>query len=529
MTKKTCSSKLPQPNPSTHHILLTSILATAIELLLSPPSSAAATAISPPPPPLPILPIPSRRQISWQLSDMALFFHFGINTFTDSEWGTGRADPTLFNPTRLNAGQWIAVAKAAGFGRVILTAKHHDGFCLWPSDYTDYSVKSSPWRNGAGDVVGELAAAARAAGVQMGIYLSPWDRHDSSYGKTLPYNEYYLGQMTELLSRYGEIREVFLDGAKGEGEKDMKYFFDEWFDLIHQHQPMAAIFSDAGPDTRWIGNELGSADATCWSLLNQSSVEIGHGDAEYLGQGDPNGRDWVPAECDVSIRPGWFWHASESPKPASALLDLYYKSVGRNCLLLLNVPPNSSGLISPEDIKALEEFSDMRTSIFSDNLAQRASISASTTRGNLGDDSRYGAHNILIDSIYSYWAPNGTRRQSSWTLFLDFPETISFNVLLVQEPIQMGQRIAAFRLDFLNESGEWEKATNGTTVGFRRLLLFPFVKARRLRLLIEESRAAPLISYVGLYVDRFSVAGDDSTAHVHIEQTIRQNISRFDI
>ncbi|KAI3450616.1 hypothetical protein Pfo_007281 [Paulownia fortunei] len=504
------------------------ILIVTIQCLESQASVSSLLLSHPTPPPIPILPIPTSQQISWQLTEMALFLHFGTNTFTDSEWGTGHADPSVFNPTALNATQWVNVAKDSGFSRVILTTKHHDGFCLWPSEYTDYSVKSSPWKNGTGDVVKELAEAARIAGVQLGLYLSPWDRHEPCYGKTLEYNEYYLGQMTELLTRYGEIREVWLDGAKGEGEKYMEYFFDDWFSLIHQLQPGAVIFSDAGPDIRWVGDETGVAGTTCWSLFNRSAAKIGDTDREYSGEGDPFGHDWVPAECDVSIRPGWFWHASEVPKSAITLLHLYYKSVGRNCLLLLNVPPNSSGLISQEDIQVLQEFSEIRSSIFSHNLAQGASISASSTRGN-PTESRYGSQNILEEGIYSYWAPD--EALSDWILFLDFQEVITFNVLLVQEPIQMGQRIIEFHLDFLNVEGEWEVVTSGTTVGYKRLLLFPSVKTSHLRLIVDKSRADPLISYLGIYMDPFSIFGHVSKLRsgslVNGSEPLQQTTQKF--
>nr|CAB3485408.1 unnamed protein product [Digitaria exilis] len=237
-------------------------------------ASAAAT-----PPPLPILPVPSYAQLRWQLSEMALFLHFGPNTFTDSEWGTGHADPSVFAPSALDAGQWARVAARAGFGRVVLTAKHHDGFCLWPSALTNYSVAASPWRFGAGDVVAELAAAARAEGIGLGLYLSPWDRHEPVYGDTIAYNEHYMGQMTELLTRYGDVEEVWLDGAKGDTKK-MDYLFDAWFALIHQLQQRVVIFSDAGPDTRWVGDEAGVAGYTCWSTFNKSAVTIGHTTAE---------------------------------------------------------------------------------------------------------------------------------------------------------------------------------------------------------------------------------------------------------
>ncbi|KAM7280568.1 hypothetical protein ACFE04_007702 [Oxalis oulophora] len=470
------------------------------------------------PPPLPLLPLPTAAQLQWQLSEMALFLHFGTNTFTDSEWGTGQADPTIFNPTHLNASQWVHVAKEAGFNRVILTAKHHDGFCLWKSDYTDYSVKSSLWR---GDVVEQLSIAANEAGVQLGLYLSPWDRHEGSYGNTKEYNEYYMGQMTELLTRYGEIKEVWLDGAKGEKEKDMEYYFDSWFSLIRQLQPGAVIFSDAGPDTRWIGDEAGVAGSTCWSPFNCSSAKIGGTDPKYSQRGDPQGHDWVPAECDVSIRPGWFWHASESPKSALKLLDIYYKSVGRNCLLLLNVPPNSSGLISEKDIEVLKEFKRLRDSIFSHNLAGGAFVNASSTR-----DARFHPRNILTEGINTYWAPKD--KQCKWVLQLDLKELIFFNVLKIQEPIQMGQRVIEFHFEVFNQ-GKWKNVIDGTTIGYQRLLRFPAIESRYLRFVVDKSREGPLISYLGIYYDQLSeasnVSNTSSLAYFNGSQVLLQKTS----
>ncbi|XP_022732273.1 alpha-L-fucosidase 1 [Durio zibethinus] len=474
------------------------------------------------PPPLPILPLPSSPQLQWQLSSMAFFLHFGPNTFTDSEWGTGQANPSIFNPTRLNASQWVHVAKESGFSRVILTAKHHDGFCLWPSEYTDYSVKASPWRNGKGDVVAELAMAAKESGVALGLYLSPWDRHEKCYGKTVEYNEFYMGQMVELLTRYGDIKEVWLDGAKGEGEKDIEYYFDVWFSLIHQLQPGAVIFSDAGPDTRWVGDEAGVAGSTCWSLFNRSNAAIGGTDPQYSQGGDPHGIDWLPAECDVSIRPGWFWHASEVPKSALKLLDIYYRSAGRNCLLLLNVPPNSSGLISDEDIQVLQEFKELRRSIFSNNLAKNALLNASSTRGG-NVNSQFSPYNVLEEGIYTYWAPE--EDQSDWVLYLDLQESVSFNVLQVQEPIHLGQRIIEFHLEILNGGG-WKVVINGTTVGYKRLLQFPTVQSQYLKFVIDKSRADPLISFLGIHMDQFSIMShaSDTTSQTFVNgsQVIRQ-------
>ncbi|KAJ4759338.1 Alpha-L-fucosidase 1 [Rhynchospora pubera] len=455
------------------------------------------------PPPLPILPIPTASQLRWQQSEMAMFLHFGPNTFTDSEWGTGHADPSVFAPSSLDTRQWARTAKENGFARMVLTTKHHDGFCLWPSAYTNYSVKSSPWLDGEGDVVGDLAAAAEEFGLELGLYLSPWDRHEPCYGDTQKYNEYYLGQMTELLTRYGDVKEVWLDGAKGEGAKYMDYYFDRWFKLIHQLQPNAIIFSDDGPDSRWVGDEAGFAGSTCWSLFNISDVEIGHTIEEYSEQGDPEGTDWVPAECDVSIRPGWFWHSSEKPKSATTLLEIYYRSVGRNCLLILNVPPNTTGLISDEDLQVLAEFTNIRTAIFSVNLAENATASSSSVRGN--GDTRFDASNVLEESIYSYWSPK--EGSPEWVLYLNLGKSISFNVLQLQEPIQMGQRVIRFHLDAIVD-GEYKTVINGTTIGYKRLLRFPSVETRFVRLIIDEARADPLISFIGLFVDSYSTTND---------------------
>ncbi|PNY11215.1 alpha-L-fucosidase 1-like protein [Trifolium pratense] len=473
---------------------------------------------------------------------MALFFHFGPNTFTDSEWGTGHADPTIFNPTKLNASQWIHVAKEYGFSRVLLTAKHHDGFCLWPSEYTDYSVRSSNWRNGNGDVVADLAAAAKDAGVGLGVYLSPWDRHEECYGDTLRYNQHYLAQMTELLTRYEYVPDT------GTGTYPVLYFVglnspvpkgrivNPEFGLegvqtrflklvvmslitgqcvwkntcwdLGELQPSAAIYSDSGPDNRWVGNEYGIAGSTCWSLFNRSVIGIGDidNDPEYLKQGDPFGSEWVPALCDVSIRPGWFWHPSEHPKSARKLLEIYYTSVGRNCKLLLNVPPNSSGLISSEDIQVLREFSELRRSIFSHNLAASASLNASSTRGGIRD-SRFSPYKVLEEGIHTYWAPEES--QTKWILYINLKELVSFNVLQVQEPIQMGQRVIEFHLEALNRDGLWKRVVNGTTIGYQRLLLFPKLKSQYLKLVVDKSRAEPLISYLGIYMDPVTILNEN--------------------
>jgi alpha-L-fucosidase len=298
-------------------------------------------------PPLPLLPIPTARQMEWQRSELVMFLHFGVNTFTDREWGQGTESPAIFNPVKLDAQQWARAAKNGGFQTLILTAKHHDGFCLWPSRYTNHSVKSSPWRNGQGDVVAELSKACKKFGLKMGLYLSPWDRHEPSYGQGMAYNQHYLGQLYELLTHYGFIHEIWFDGACGEGPNGKKqvYDFPVFWALVRQWQPEAVMFSDAGPDIRWIGNENGHAGETCWSMMDKSRVVIGGGDVAYLNSGDATGTDWIPGECDVSIRKGWFWHPDQKPKSVDELLDIYFKSVGRNGVLLLNIPPNRDGLL----------------------------------------------------------------------------------------------------------------------------------------------------------------------------------------
>ncbi|KAJ6764468.1 ALPHA-L-FUCOSIDASE [Salix koriyanagi] len=313
------------------------------------------------PPPLPVLPLPSFSQLKWQERELIMF-------------------PSLW---WLNANQWVNVAAEAGFSLVILTAKHHDGFCLWPSKYTDHSVAKSPWKNGRGDVVQELVNAAGAhGGIDVGLYLSPWDRHDRRYGHDLQYNEYYLAQLQELLHKYGKVREIWFDGAKGSNVPNMSYYFSDWFSMVKELQSSINIFSDAGPDVRWVGNEMGFAGSTCWSTINRTSLSIGNGSiVNYLNAGDPKGTDWLPAECDVSIRKGWFWHKSESPKRLSTLLDIYYKSVGRNCVLLFNVPPNSTGLISENDVQRLREFRAAIDTIFSTNLAENCFVAGGTTVG----------------------------------------------------------------------------------------------------------------------------------------------------
>ncbi|XP_062199084.1 putative alpha-L-fucosidase 1 [Phragmites australis] len=452
------------------------------------------------PPPLPVLPIPSAAQLMWQRREVIMFFHFGMNTFTDSEWGTGSEDPALFRPAGLNASQWMDAAHAAGASLVILVAKHHDGFCLWPSTYTAHSVRSSPWRGGRGDVVREFVDAARARGVDAGLYLSPWDRHDERYGQEVAYNEYYEAQLHELLTGYGGVSEIWFDGAKGKNATNMTYHFQEWFQTVKQLQTSINIFSDDGPDVRWVGDEMGFAGTTCWSTVNRSMITIGEAGIEkYLNEGDPRGGDWVPPECDVSIRPGWFWHRNETAKPLSQLLEIYYNSVGRNCVLLLNAPPNSTGLVEDADIARLREFGAAVATIFGTDLAAGSAARASSERG-VG----FAARNVLDGRDDTYWVPTAEdgRRNGYW-IELRRPALAAraqpFNVIRIQEHVALGQRVERHEVCV-----DGVAVANGTTVGHKRLHRLPApVTGGTVRIWITARRGPPLLSAVGLYLDPY--------------------------
>ncbi|CAI9092119.1 OLC1v1027285C2 [Oldenlandia corymbosa var. corymbosa] len=458
--------------------------------------------VTPTLPPLPILPLPSYSQLKWQQREIIMFFHFGVNTFTDSEWGTGQENPAIFNPTGLNAAQWVDTAIQAGVSLVILTVKHHDGFCLWPSKYTDHSVVGSPWKNGHGDVVKELVDAANSRNVDVGLYLSPWDRHDPRYGADKLYNEYYLAQLQELLKNYGSVQEIWFDGAKGANAKNMTYYFDDWFSMVKELQSSINIFSDAGPGVRWVGNEQGFAGSTCWSTINQTDLSIGNASiVNYLNTGDPRGTNWIPPECDVSIREGWFWHKSESPKNLTHLLHIYYNSVGRNCVLLLNVPPNTTGLISETDVHRLKEFRAALDGIFSTNLAENCSVLASSQRGGKGGS--FGPENVVdSDHLWTYWAPRDDNTQHHWIEFRPTSDggRLRFNVVRIQEAIGLGQRIHRHEI-----YADGKIIANGTTVGHKKLhrLENGVVEATRVTIKITGSRATPLISSVGLHLDSF--------------------------
>jgi alpha-L-fucosidase len=440
--------------------------------------------------------VPTERQIRHQEMEVIGFIHFGLNTFDNREWGTGKENPGIFDPDSLNAMQWVKVAKEGGIKELILTAKHHDGFCLWPSKYTDFSVANSPWKNGQGDVVKALSDACREDSIKFGIYLSPWDMHEPTYG-TPAYITHYENQMRELLTNYGKISEFWFDGAKSpKFAKKSIYDFKSWWSLIRKWQPECNLFSDIGPDVRWIGNEQGIAGKTDWSMFTPSREGIGKSHALYQNQGDPYGDEWIPGESDVSIRPGWFYHPSQDSlvKTPQQLVDLYYKSVGRNAVLLLNLPPNRHGLISSQDIKSLKAFHSIIQETFAHNLANGA-IAFSSSKYN--KSRQYDGQNILDHQPQkSFWAANPKDRKPMLTIQLK--KFKSFNRIELQEPIKYGQRIGAFVVQAMINS-KWRDIAQGTTIGYKRLIRINSVTTNLVRIRFLSYNNTPALSNFGLF------------------------------
>jgi len=457
---------------------------------------------------------PSQRQLTWQRREFVAFVHFTVNTFTDREWGEGMEDPAVFNPTHLDARQWVRVFRDAGMKLVIITAKHHDGFCLWPSKYTEHSVKNSPWKKGKGDVLRELSRACREAGLAFGVYLSPWDRHERTYGDSPKYNEHFRNQLRELLTNYGEIAEVWFDGACGEGPNGKRQVYDwrSYYEVIRKLQPNAVIFG-MGPDVRWVGTESGYGRETEWSVVpvtvqEERVAELRRASTfdSFFTAGDLTAEDlgsrkkvlgsrallWYPAETDVSIRPGWFYHAKEdtSVKSPEKLVDIYYSSVGRNSVLLLNVPPDRRGLIHENDARSLAGMRRILDATFSKNLARGARVL--TSNALKGHEGRF-----LLDGRYgTYWKP-GASEDSPWVVF-EFPRELALDRASLAEYIPEGQHVEAFRLESW-DGAAWKEFARGTTIGYRRLLRFNLVTTHKVRLTIEGCRSAPALNSFGLY------------------------------
>ena len=481
-------------------LLLICLLGMSIQAQKHPPQP------KPADPPKPYGPVPTTAQVAWQRMEMNMFCHFGPNTFTGLEWGEGTEAADIFNPTALDCNQWVSVAKNAGFQGIILTAKHHDGFCLWPNPQSTHTVRESAWRNGKGDVLRELSDACKKGGVKFGIYISPWDRNAPTYG-TDAYNKVFLKTLRHAHTNYGPIFEQWFDGANGEGPNGKKQVYD-WKKFNGQTkklQPNAVIFSDVGPGCRWVGNEEGRCGRTCWSRLDVKGYGPG-ADAPSqatLNAGNYNGACWVPAETDVSIRPGWFWRESEHPKSVQELLEIYYNSVGRNSLLLLNVPPDNRGLIPVEDSLRLMEFRAALDSIFAHDLAKKVEFIFASEERNISEcnirPTTYDPLWLVRGDYDNYWATDDGVKTAYIQLRFNEPQT--FNRVLLQEYIPLGQRVEKFHIEVEDENGNWRTIAEETTIGYKRIVLTETVTTKKVRVVIDQSRACIVLNRVGLFLD----------------------------
>lgn len=460
--------------------------------------------------PQPSGPLPSERQLRWHEMEFYGFLHFTVNTFTDKEWGYGDEDPSVFNPTDFDADQIVRTAKEADMAGLILTAKHHDGFCLWPSKFTEHSVKNSPWKGGRGDVVREISDACRRHKLKFGVYLSPWDRNHKDYARP-EYLTYYRSQLRELLTNYGPLFTVWFDGANGgdgyyggareKRQIDNRTYYD-WpntWQIVRELQPFACMFSDAGPDFRWIGNERGIAGETCWATLDLTKPNrYPGGSSDGLNSGERPGTAWLPGECDVSIRPGWFYHAKEDDKvktPAQ-LLEIYYASVGRGCCLNLNLPPDRRGRIHDNDIRSLREFRRILDATFAKNLAQGARFKAGAVRT---PEEQFAPKLVLDGKHDTYWCtPDDVKTPE---LVVELRRRATFNVVDLREYLPLGQRIEALALDEWR-NGQWIEFAKATSIGNRRLIrLAKPITTDQVRLRIIQAAACPAISEFGLYAE----------------------------
>ena len=414
-------------------------------------------------------PTPTKQQLAWHEKEFYLFMHFGPNTFTNLEWGKGSEDPNVFNPTAIDCNQWASIAKASGAKGIIITAKHHDGFSLWPSKFSKHTVRETKWMNGKGDVIKMLSEACKKAGIEMGVYISPWDRNHPQYG-TAAYNDIYIQTMKELLTGYGNLTELWWDGANGEGPNGKKqvYDFTRFKDSAMSYQPNIVIFSDIGPHIRWVGNENGLINETNWNLLDTAGFKRGEGAPanDTLNRGNFNGKNWIGAEADVSIRKGWFYHEEEDStvKSGKTLFNLYLKSVGHGGNLLLNVPPNRKGLIAPQDSAALMDFRKVREDAFKTNLFKSA-----ITKNNKNE----------IDICLT--------------------AAVTINSIQLQEQIKFGQRVIRFEIYAGDNEAEMKKIAGSTTIGRKKIIQFPTTTAKCFKVKIIETKASPIMGAVAGY------------------------------
>ncbi|WP_258134926.1 alpha-L-fucosidase [Mucilaginibacter phenanthrenivorans] len=467
------------------------------------------------PAPKPYGPLPSKGQLIWQETEMYCIIHFGPDTYTDKEWGYGDEDPAIFNPTHFDAMQIVGAAKAGGFKGIVVVAKHHDGFCLWSTKTTEHNISKSPYKNGKGDILQEYRDACNKLGMKMGVYCSPWDRNSALYGKPEYVTEVYRKQLEELYSHYGPVFISWFDGANGGdgyygGAKEVRkidrstyYGWKDTWAIPRRMQPNAALFGDVGPDVRWVGNENGHAGATCWATYTphapDEGKEPGNGyTKDFEGvEGQRDGKYWMPAECDVSLRPGWFYHKTQDNgvKSPDTLLSLYYQSVGRGASLDLGLSPDRRGQLFENDVNSLKQFGSIVKQTFAINLARGASLKASNTRG--GNKVKFGAANLLDGDRYSYWATDDNVKTPE--LILDLHKTKTFNVVRLRENIKLGQRIEEVAVDAW-QNGKWAQIATATSIGGNRLIRLPEnISASKVRLRITKSPVCIALSDFGLY------------------------------
>ena len=453
---------------------------------------------------------PTPGQVAWHRDELHAFVHFTVTTFTDKEWGYGDESPNVFDPSDCDVVGMVRNLKAGGFTGVILTAKHHDGFCLWPTETTDHNISASPYKNGQGDLVREFAAACKAEGMKFGVYLSPWDRHDARYGAPAYVTEVYRPQLRELLTNYGDIFEVWFDGANGGdgyygGARETRsidrttyYDWPTTWEMVRELQPDAVMFSDVGPGCRWVGNERGIAGETSWSTITYGdNTGPGQVDTALLPTGTRFGERWIPAECDVSIRPGWFYHAAEDErvKTPAQLMDLYLKSVGRGATFLLNVPPTPKGQFHERDIESLEQFGEHLAATFDDNLADDAEAIASNVRGGVPT---FGPANLLDDDLDSAWITDDDVTTPSVEIRLVTEKT--FNLIRLREAITLGQRVGGVAIEAWIE-GDWSEIAAAESVGNARLWRVPATTTDRIRIRVTDSPVCPALSDFGLFLE----------------------------
>ena len=467
------------------------------------------------PAPKPYGPLPSERQLRWQETEMYCIIHFGPDTYTNKEWGYGDEDPKLLNPTQFSALQIVGAAKAGGFKGIVVVAKHHDGFCLWPTKTTGHNITKSPYKNGKGDILQEYRDACNKLGMKMGVYCSPWDRNSAFYGKPAYVTDVYRKQLAELYTHYGPLFISWFDGANGGdgyygGAREVRkidrgtyYGWDTTWAIPRKLAPAAVLFGDVGPDVRWVGNENGHAGETCWATYTPHAPEDGETPGngftkDYEGiPGQRDGKYWMPAECDVALRPGWFYHKDQDDKVKSpdTLLSLYYQSVGRGACLDLGLSPDRRGLIFDADVRSLKRFGTILRQTFAVNLAQGATLRASNVRG--GNAAKFGPNKLLDKSRYTYWATDD--KVTTPQLFIDLHQVKKFNVIRLRENIKLGQRIEEIAIDVF-KGGVWAQVATATSIGGNRLIRLPqLASTARVRLRITKSPVCIALSDFGLY------------------------------